>query len=903
MTAAPHDLAGPTADPPDRTAGLLSPVRTAERAVRLAAGDPAASRDLARSVLAALGPAAPGPLEPAVLDALEPAGGSGTCLGTARAGSGSEAEAKAGTEAEAGAEAASVAYRALALAARELGDLPLAEEHLDRAVGIALAAGLPHRAAQARLSLVAVRAELGRPLQALTVAAEAEPYLAPDEVARLGVNRAAALIRLGRHEEAIRHCDGAEGLLDDDPGFLAGAMLNRGLARIYLERFAAAEADLARSAELARAAGLEHVLALAEGNLPFLAARRGDLPAAFTAYLRAERSLFGCPERLATVRCDLAGALIDAHLPGEARVLLDLAVPELAAAGAETALTEARLMLARVQLRAGDAGCALDSARSARAELTRQGRTAEVPLATEIILRARLHLDPPGAPSPDRSHPAREPAGDPPAGAISDGAISDGARLLAEMVACAADLDGAGHPSGPLRLTAAELALRLGDGRTADEQFGRIASAGRGAVARHAVALRRATAGDRRGALAAIRAALAEVGADAARLRDPMVRAHAVRAGEPLAALGLSLALETGRGETVLAWAERWRAVVRGGGRPSAPDLGELRAALGDTALVEFVRDGDGLIAVAVTSDRITLRRLGSCAAVAEATVRLRYGLRRAHLRDGPAPGAAGEAASVERLVLGPFLDGLGERPLVIVPAGVLHTLPWPLLPANADRPVTVAASAAAWLAARRAHAVPGAGTVVVAGPGVRCAEAEADMVAAHRPGTERIAATRPAVTAALERAAVAHLAAHGTFCAHSPLLSGIDLDDGRLMAYDLLRLRLPPALVVLSACETGMARAPADGAPLGLAGTFLDRGARCVVAGLVPVRDEETLTLMTAFHGLLAAGHPPARALALAGRSTGLGGVAGFVCFGYGDQPVATGREGSATQLDQDPT
>nr|BFE81871.1 hypothetical protein GCM10020093_044720 [Planobispora longispora] len=75
------------------------------------------------------------------------------------------------------------------------------------------------------------------------------------------------------------------------------------------------------------------------------------------------------------------------------------------------------------------------------------------------------------------------------------------------------------------------------------------------------------------------------------------------------------------------------------------------------------------------------------------------------------------------------------------------------------------------------------------------------------------------------------------------------------------------------------------------------------MVAGLVPVRDEETLTLMTAFHGLLAAGHPPARALALAGGRTGLGGVAGFVCFGYGDQPVATGREGSATQLDQDPT
>src|SRR3954467_4930256 len=57
-------------------------------------------------------------------------------------------------------EAVAVAYRALAVAARELGDLPLAEEHLHRAVSIAISADLPHRAAQARLSLVHIRTEL-----------------------------------------------------------------------------------------------------------------------------------------------------------------------------------------------------------------------------------------------------------------------------------------------------------------------------------------------------------------------------------------------------------------------------------------------------------------------------------------------------------------------------------------------------------------------------------------------------------------------------------------------------------------------------------------------------------------------------------------------------------------------
>ncbi|MER7132450.1 CHAT domain-containing protein [Streptosporangium saharense] len=804
-------------------------VTAAERALEMSGSDPARAAELAREVL-------------------RPAAVSG--------------------------EAATVAHRALALAARELGDLPLAESHLRRAVGIALSAGLRHRAAQARLSLVHVSAELGRPAQALTVAAAAEPYLDPVEVAKLGVHRAVALARLGRYAEAAERCDRAIGLLENDPRFLAGALLNRGLARAFLGEFEAAEADLTRCAEVAGRAGLDHVLALAEGNLPFLAARRGDLPAAFAAYRRAENSLFGFPERLATMRCDLAEALVAAHLPGEARVLLDLAVPELTAAGARGALAEALLLLARAELRTGEPHRALRTAERAGAALAAQGHAVLVPLTTEIVLRARLALGP-----QDRG-------------------------LLTELLSCADDLDAAGHAevSGELRLTAAEVALLVGERAVADGQLERLAR-GPGLVSRHASALRRELAGDRRGAFTEVRVGLAEVGARTVTAEDPLVRAHAARAGEPLAGFGLTLALRTGRGRTLLAWAERWRAVAGGSGRPLAPGIEELREALGDAVLVEFARNGDELVAVAVAPERVALRRLGSFSAVAEAVVRLRYGLRRAHLRDGSAACVAGEAALLERLLFGPLARIVGDRALVVVPTGALHTLPWPVLPSNSGRRVSVASSAAAWLAGGRGRAVRGGTTgrvVVTAGPGLRHAETEAEMVLARHPGAGRVAALRPEVVAALRGADVAHLAAHGTFCSRSPLLSGIDLEDGRLMAYDLLRLPTPPGLVVLSACDAGMAHAPADGAPLGLAGTFLSLGTRCVVASLVPVRDEETLDLMTVFHELLAAGHCPAQALATANAKTG---VAGFVCLGYGDQPVATGREGSATQLDQEPT
>src|SRR5690606_8078300 len=47
-----------------------------------------------------------------------------------------------------------------------------------------------------------------------------------------------------------------------------------------------------------------------------------------------------------------------------------------------------------------------------------------------------------------------------------------------------------------------------------------------------------------------------------------------------------------------------------------------------------------------------------------------------------------------------PLAAELGDRPLVVVPAGVLHTAPWAALPCLEGRAVTVAASAQSWLAA-----------------------------------------------------------------------------------------------------------------------------------------------------------------------------------------------------------
>ncbi|MFI9554606.1 CHAT domain-containing protein [Nonomuraea endophytica] len=837
-------------------------------------------------------------------------------------------------------EAAVVALRAMGLAARELGDLQAAERHLRKA--IATPAAPPQRVAQARLSLVTVRTERGHPLQALRVAALAWAYLCPLDRAKLDTQRAVALAHLGRYQEAIAACDRSLETLATAPGtvddrrFLAGGLLNRGLVRAYRGDWHRATQDITACLEISRAAGLSHLTRLAAANLPFLAVRRGDLAAAFAHYRAAEDTLFGYPERLATMRADFAGALLAAHLPGEARALLSLAVPELEASGAHVALAEARLKLAQVELLTGDPRRAAEVAAQAAAELAAQDRESWLPLAREVELRSRLALGP------------VTPA------------------LVRELAECAGALEfgpACAVAAAALRLAAAEAALSIDDHPTASEQLGYLtaqcrrvqpaegiplASKAQAAhlaqpsptpplIRQHALALEAALQEDSAGAFRAVRDGLAEVGGQVESLDDPALRAHAARAGERLAAFGLALAVRGGRAEEVFEWSEHWRAVtgqVPGGGEelrrsdaeaegglgrrptsgggsgegfearawmagaesgPGGVDEAEgwlrgVQENLGGAALVEYVVDQGALLAVVVTAEQVRMRRLAEVSSLGEAVVRLRYAMRRAAL--GDCPGAGGDAVScgqeVDQMMFLPLAEWIGDRPLVVVPAGPLYTLPWSALPYLRGRPVTVTAAALSWLRARTAPHPGRAAPVVAAtaGPDLDEAPEEVRQVLACHPGGHEIEARIAPVLRALAEVDVFHVAAHGVFQARSPLLSSITLTDGPLMAYDLLGLEDPPRLVILSSCDAGMARAPCEGAPLGLAGTFLAQGTACVIAGMVPVRDEEALAVMTCFHELLAAGHSPSRALAEATAKTG---ITAFACFGAGDRPLTT--------------
>ena len=309
----------------------------------------------------------------------------------------------------------------------------------------------------------------------------------------------------------------------------------------------------------------------------------------------------------------------------------------------------------------------------------------------------------------------------------------------------------------------------------------------------------------------------------------------------------------------------------------------ELVKALEGRVFTELVRTGEELVAVTVADGRCRRRSLGSYAQARHDVRLLRFAVARLARDPGDAAAREGRSRAARRLddrLLGPLR--LGDRPVVLAPAGALHGLPWPALPSMAGRTLTVVPSAACWLRALRVPAARGH-VVLVAGPDLAHAAAEVAAVRAHHRGARVLtgaAATAEAVRAALDGAATAHVAAHGTFRSGNALFSGIRLADGALLVHDLEHLRRPPRLMVLSACDTGRADVRAGEAVVGMVGAALSFGTATVVAALTPVGDEAARDLMAGFHERLAAGAPPAEALARAPRTPG---ALGLVCFGAG--------------------
>lgn len=363
----------------------------------------------------------------------------------------------------------------------------------------------------------------------------------------------------------------------------------------------------------------------------------------------------------------------------------------------------------------------------------------------------------------------------------------------------------------------------------------------------------------------------------------------------------IGLLAESGDREEALKYAESAKSralleIVRSGrGAPTSPTppfpgLAALKGLIGpDTAVLEYVvleektylftltaadpasPPAIALHAIPVRRDELAREVEGFRRRLAERNLDFRTAARRLH-----------------DLLLRPARSTLaGRTKLCIVPDGALWNLPFQALqPTGAEylleRHAVLYAPSLGLLAevvGQPDTASPGPllalGNPALAEPALRPlpeAEKEAREVgglyaASHiLTGTE---ATERAVKTEAGSHRVLHFATHGLLDDRNPMYSHLLLsregaggEDGRLEAWEAMRLRLNADLVVLSACQTARGRLGEGEGVIGLTWALLAAGSRTVVASQWEVDSGSTRHLMVELHRGFLSGLPKSEAL-----------------------------------------
>jgi len=844
---------------------------------------------------------------------------------------------------------------AAGLALQEVGRIKDAVASFRRCVEVSVAHGLRLEEALGRAQLAVALLNLGDAAgaeQEVTCALAVAPASAIGVVEMLW---GLILQRTGRLDDSLAAYRRSLRWLgrSGDEVSMGRVRLNRGIVLAYQNDLEAALDDFTFAERVAVEHQLPAMAAMAGHNIGFTLGRRGSLPDALAAFERAELAYAALetPHRFkAVLQADRCHVLLLAGLVLDARVAAEAAVAALEQVD-EVQLSECRLLLARTLLADGAYDrAAAEAIRAGRGfQALRRGPWAAqaryVAIQAEVLAIQDHGLPPPGLLRRGRRIAAELEAQGWAVEALHVRtfvgrmalALGRPALARAELAQAAAART---HGTADLRAQAwhAAALLRIADGDIAgakralargitvvDEYRATLgASELRANAASHGAELARLgiqlamqdgrpvdvlrwADRFRAGALhrAAVRPppddALATALADLRRVRADLREASLGGGGSPTGLARAAALEETVRNRTRQIRQDR-------SGEVGRVDVRALRQALGTRALVEYVSHEEGLYAVTVMRGRVRLRPLGPTAPVALEKAYLLFALHR--LLTGRSRGVAPDvlaptAARLDDLLIAPLGLDLGAS-VVVVPTGLLHGVPWSCLPGLAGRETTIAPSASMWLGGAPAPAPPpttstptaaaDARVALVAGPQLPGADAEIRQLATLYPAAEVLVgpdATTANVLAAIERADIVHVAAHGHFRADSPLFSSLLLADGPLTVYDIERVQAVPRLVVLSACEAAVAEVRTGDELLGTAAALLGLGVRSVMAPVFAVPDDATTPFMVALHRQLLDGARPAAALARAAPDQDPAAVAAFLCIGRNDEvrdPTAGG-------------
>ncbi|MFJ5779215.1 CHAT domain-containing protein [Streptomyces sp. NPDC093094] len=803
---------------------------------------------------------------------------------------------------------ASVAHQVIGIWQRDFGDMRLALHHLRRARDCAARADSAEREADVLGTLGVALVHAGRTRQGLAAFERGVLRGSGHTRARVLYRRAYAWWVLGQHRQALEDVRRAVPVLRqaEDVIWTARALTLRATVHLALGAVDRADADFTAAEALWDTTGQEHDKADAVESRGLAAFRAGDIPVALRLLDEAEGryAALGTPTFMLDIRrCEV---LMAAGLAPEALAEADAAIAALDGLGGQsTRKAELLLAAARAARLAGDPHTAIARAALAVRLFAGQRRTWWETHARLVLIEARVA-----------------------AGRRSGRLVADAAAVAERLASFGAPAaPEASLLAGRIALSLgwradAERHLAVAArSRHAGPALARITGWA-------AQALRAQAAGSGRGVLQACRSGLAVLDDHRTTLGASELRARATEQGAELAALAQRASLAAGGPRRLLEWSERWRATAlaapptrppadpalqsaltafreiaaraeaaRMEGRPvpalereqrrlereirsrtlhirgDAPgdgdrfDAGLLLAALGDTRLVELAVVDGRVHVLLCGGGRVRRFEAGQLAQAEAEAEHIQAGLRRlAH------PGAEARLPLVEamgrrleELLLGPAAAHLGGGPVVVVPPGRLHRVPWALLPSLRDRVLSVSPSATGWLRALRTAPAPGGRHVLVRGPGLATGGAEVPELAGRYGDPtvlEHDEARAARVLEELDGAALAHIAAHGAFRADSPLFSSLRMADGPIVVHDFERLARSPHRIILSCCDTARFASVGADELLGLVTALLPLGTAGVVACSAPVNDEAVVPLMLALHKGLAAGLSLAEAL-----------------------------------------
>ncbi|GAA1520079.1 CHAT domain-containing protein [Kribbella lupini] len=811
---------------------------------------------------------------------------------------------------------AAAAHQAVGVVHRDFGDIQEAVAELKSAYRYARRAADPDREADIQASLGVALVMAGQTDRGVAMLDAIVP-------ARTGVQAGRILIRrawvrgalLGRYDEALADAEQAVELLSDagDLVWEARALTHRAMVLLAMGAIERADQDYARSEELFSKRGQVAEYADTRQARGAAAFARGDLPTALRYLDDAQRVV---EEELGILEPDLYAnkclVLLAAGLTRDALTEIDSALDRIEQQRGSDARRAELLYCAAL---AANATGAMDVAESrGRAALKlfrRQQRPWWAARAELALLQSRYA-----------------------AGDRTVRLLRTGERVSAELDRLDPDLATEAHLlTGRLAFARTD-PVTAGQHLTIAAAARNRGLRARGAGWLAQATLHQGE-GRSRAMLAACRQGLSLIEVYLRTLGATELRVLATAQGSELAAIALRYAVRRHNARQVLEWSERWRATVlaippvrpqeddglvadlaalRGlthrleanydhgpgagplqrerrrlessvrrrallapgtvGDRPDQFRTADLLDHLGARSLIELTEVDDQLYAIVVAGGRVHLDLVGPTALATHRLSHALFALRReASGRGTDQLDLDAIGARLETLLLGPAIRHLRDEPVVVVPTGRLHAVPWSLLPSLRDRPTSVAPSAAAWLRARKAVPPATDRVVLIGGPKLSTGHEEVRRLAELYPDADVLtdgAATADAVLKAIDGAALVHVAAHGTFRADSPLFSALQLDDGPLTVYDLERLRRAPHRVVLSSCSSAVGSPSGADELLGLVSALAALGSAGVVASVVPVNDPGTVPLMLDLHARLRSGDELAEALAGSRASAG---------------------------------